>query len=255
MIQPKVLVACPTYKGKDYCIDEWMNLIKNLAYTNYDIFIVDNTADKGEHAKWMSETYGIEVQHHYHQNCSLNELMCECNEIIRKRVIDEGYDYLMSIESDVFPPRNVIPKLMNHNKLIVSGMYKIGFPSTNGPYPLLQIAVPGGEPDENGNPTLNIRQMHWFEMLQFIDGSVKEIHGCGIGCSLIRKELLQKFSFRTEKDRPTHADSYFYLDIWNAGIRAYVDTSIMCKHKHSDWGKIYKERETEFNKVYKFGKG
>lgn len=250
--QPKVLVACPTYKGKDYCIEEWMELIKNLAYHNYDIFIVDNTNDDGEHAKWIADKFGVETQHHFHSDVPLNELMMECNEIIRKKALENDYDYLMSIESDVFPPSNVIPKLINAGNLITSGIYKIGFPSNNGPYPLLQIVTPGGPKDENGKSTMNIRQMHWYEISQFLDGTVKPIHGCGIGCSLIRKELLEKFPFRIVKGEPVHADSYFYMDLHNAGIQAYVHTGIMCKHKNRDWRLVYEERSEDFDVNFKF---
>jgi len=244
MKQPKVLVACPTYKGKDYCVHEWIAHIKDLKYSNYDIFIVDNTNDKGKHAKWMRDTFGIEVVHHFNKKAHLAQMMSECNEIIRKKVIDEGYDYLMSIESDVFPPKNIIPKLMNHNRLIVSGMYQIGFREHK--FPILQIVEPQGlNPD--GTPHLNIRQMWWSEMLQFIDGTVKPIHGCGIGCTLMRKELLEKFKFRYEKDIPTHADSWLYLDLQNAGVQAYVDTSILCKHLNTDWLKVYEERKKDMD--------
>jgi len=247
MEQPKVLVACPTYEGKDYCVDEWINHIKNLKYNNYNILLVDNTADNGDHAKWLADTYGVEVIHHYRKDISLNGLMAECNEIIRKRVIDEGYDYWMSIESDVFPPKNIIPKLMNHEKPIVSGIYKIGFGDWK--YPLLQVVEKVNE--EEGN----IRQMHWEEILDYIDGELKPIHGCGIGCTLMHKELLKKFGFRVEKDSPTHADSFFYLDLWNEGIAVYVDTSIICRHDNRDWAKTWKERNEELEHKFKFMKG
>jgi len=252
MKQPKVLVACPTYKGKDYCVDEWVDHIKNLKYTNYDILLVDNTADEGEHAKWLSDTYGIEVIHHYRKDTALNQMMAECNEIIRKRVIDEGYDYLMSIESDVFPPKNIIPKLMNHKKLVVSGMYKIGYGRMN--FPLIHIAEPTNVITEDGSGKVEgrIRQLWWDEIMNFVDGEVNQVHGCGIGCALIHNYILKDTSFRVEKGNSTHADSIFYMDLWNKEIPVFLDTSIMCKHKNRDWGKVWKERNEDFDIKYKF---
>ena len=243
MKQPKVLVGCPTYKGKDYCVDEWLNYIKNLKYTNYDILIVDNTADDGTHAKWLTDKYGVEVIHHFKKETSLNALMAECNEILRKRVIDEGYDYLMSIESDVFPPKNIIPRLMNQQHGVVSGMYEIGY--RNWKYPLIQIV----EPKLNTEGRIgNVRQLWWDEILNFIDGETKQVHGCGIGCTLIHVEILKKIKFRVDPENSIHADSFFYMDLWNLfQYPVYVDTSIMCRHDNDDWGKKWKERNKDFD--------
>ena len=105
---PKVLLGCPTYAGKNYCVDEWMESAKNLRYANYDIFIVDNTNDNGENAQWLRDTYGVNVEHNYHSDVPLlGHLMAECQEIVRQRAIDEDYDYLFMLESDVIPPKNM----------------------------------------------------------------------------------------------------------------------------------------------------
>ena len=246
--QPKVLVACPTYDGKNYCIDEWMELIQNLSYTNYDILIVDNTNDKGKNAKWIAERFGVEVIHHFKKKLALNEVMAECNNIIRQRLIDGEYEYLMSIESDVFPPKDIIPRLINHQKLVVSGMYQIGVGEMR--YPLIQVVDFG---DEDGVGV--VRQLHWGELLQFINRGVKRVHGCGIGCALIHHEVLKKYPFRTDPEYSTHADSFFYMDLWNDGLPVYLDTNLMCRHKNTDWETVYKNREKDFKKNFEMKNG
>tara|TARA_Y100000034_G_scaffold122269_1_gene167502 strand:+ start:205 stop:1020 length:816 start_codon:yes stop_codon:yes gene_type:complete len=251
MEQPKVLVACPTYEGKDYCVDEWISHIKDLKYTNYNILLVDNTADNGDHAKWLTDTYGIEVIHHYRKDTALNQMMAECNEIIRKRVIDKGYDYLMSIESDVFPPKNIIPYLINKKLDVISGMYRIGFGKWK--FPLLQITEPTSKiHEETGMIEGKVRQLWWDELLNFVDGEIKQIHACGIGCTLIKRRILDIIEFRTEETSSAHADSYFYMDLWNKNIPVFVDTSILCKHENEDWGKTWEKRNVDFDTKFIF---
>lgn len=177
--------------------------------------------------------------------------MAECNEMIRKKVISEGYDYLMSIESDVFPPKNIIQRFLNQGKLHIAGIYKIGFGKWK--YPLLQIVEKTGE-SKDGFDEGNIRQMHWMEMIPFIDGATKPIHGCGLGCALMHRTILEKFKFRTVKGRSVHADSWWYMDMWNAGVPAFVDTSVICEHRNKDWMKVWDKRNKEFDEKFKFTK-
>ena len=83
---------------------------------------------------------------------------------------------------------------------------------------------------------------------EFIDGSVRRIHGCGIGCALIKREVLEQFKFRIEM-LPTgtpefhyHDDTYFYLDCWNARPQheVWIDTSRKIRHEAQDWHEIAK---------------
>ena len=42
-MQPAILIACPTYQGMKYCINEFIQRLNQLTYPNYDILIVDNS--------------------------------------------------------------------------------------------------------------------------------------------------------------------------------------------------------------------
>ena len=243
MKEPKVLVGCPTYVGKNYCVHDWIEHIKNLDYENYDIFLVDNTNDDGKNAKWLTETFDVNVLHHYDGSCvTIHELMGECNDIIRKRVIDEKYDYYMSIESDVFPPKDVIQRLMKHNQPICNGVYKIGigvdkFPLLQG----VQLSMIKGKQQPHA------QQLSWREANEFLDGTLKTLHGNGIGCSLMRRDLLLEYNLKIDLTMPRiHADSIFYIALWNGKVPVHVDTSVLCRHRNQDWKGVYDERDKEF---------
>lgn len=242
-IIPKVLVGCPTYEGKNYCVHKWMDAIKNLNYVNYDILIVDNTNDGGKNAQWLRDTFGVEVIHHYNPDVpELKYLMAECQQILRERVIAGGYDYFMSIESDVIPPhKNIIQTLINHDKWVVSAMYEIG-PKGYSFLLLQHLKRINVEGVEQYAPAQMTHQM----IGNFLDGTVKQIHACGLGCTLIHRAIFDYISFRIDPRSKVHADSVFYQDLHNLNIPAFVDTSLICRHLRGDWEEVTKVRAKEF---------
>jgi len=243
MKQPKVLLGCPTYAGKNYCVERWMERAKNLNYTNYDILIVDNTDDGGKNAQWLRDKFGVRVIHHYENKQTLFTLMTTCLNKVRDVVLKEGYEYFFSLEADVIPPENIIPTLMNLQKPIVSAMYRIGPPGWE--FPLLQIMETTKE--GGGKAEAYARQMFWHEMFHYIDGEVKPIFACGIGCTLMHRALLEAVPFREDEKNPfVYADSIFYLDLWNKNIENLVHTGILCKHLNRDWTLVHQERKGEF---------
>ena len=40
---PKILVACPTFDGKIYCLDRWVDAVRKIDYPNYSMLLVDNS--------------------------------------------------------------------------------------------------------------------------------------------------------------------------------------------------------------------
>jgi hypothetical protein len=243
--QPKVLVACPTYDGKNYCIDKWIKQVKELNYSNYDILLVDNTNDGGRNAEWLKKTFDIEVIHHFDDSYpNIKYLMAQCNEIIRKRVLDEGYDYLFSLEADVMLRNpNIIAKFINHNVPIISGVYDIG--PLGYSYPLVQQLY-----QDVKTKSQYPRQLFWEELYEHMGGKVMQVYACGIGCVLIDKLVLERIEFRvTEHKSSVHADSIFYMDTNNMGIETYQDTTEYCRHlRTKTWDEVYNERNKEFEK-------
>ena len=44
-VLPKILIGIPTYEGKNYCLDAFMNNVNNFTYpkSNIEIFVADNS--------------------------------------------------------------------------------------------------------------------------------------------------------------------------------------------------------------------
>ena len=69
--------------------------------------------------------------------------------------------------------------------------------------------------------------------IDFVNGELKNVYSCGLGCVLIHRSILKKIPFRYEEGSPVHPDSFYYGDLNMAGKKVFVDTSILCEHKNT----------------------
>jgi hypothetical protein len=115
--RPKVLVACPTYSGKAYCTQEWIDTVTSLTYPAYDVLMVDNSPDDRFAESWINQ---IPIIHIETDQCSdglgwLNRI-CRSMEEIQRRFLAGDYRWWMNLEADVIPPPNVIETLMRYGQ-------------------------------------------------------------------------------------------------------------------------------------------
>lgn len=142
--------------------------------------------------------------------------------------LQRGADAVFMLDSDVIPPRDTIPRLLAHNKPIVSGMYCRRSPPWS---------VPVAQKD-----------YRWFTEFQM--GGTYPVHLVGSGCLLLRSEFLidmaQRFPldarrgkiwFDWRSDMPnlpvgeaTSEDFSMCIAARKHGYEVLLDTSIRCKH-------------------------
>jgi cellulose synthase/poly-beta-1,6-N-acetylglucosamine synthase-like glycosyltransferase len=224
----KILVACPTADVKDYCFNEWVDNVKSFTYPNYDVYVCDNSVERQYYADKKKE---LETEDEFFRMGRVNPLiypdfkyaLAKSHDNCRTMALKGDYDYLLHLESDVFPPVNVIERLLDARKKVVGAMYHIelGEKSTL----MIQHLEEFGEAKRE---TYNLGETD----LDFVDGSVKKVFSCGLGCVLIHKSVLKEVPFRYEEGAPVHPDSFFFADLDMKDISAYVDTSIYCEHKN-----------------------
>jgi hypothetical protein len=60
MYVPKVLIATPTYEGKNYCLEQFIDNVKKFSYpqSRMDFMIFDNSAEP-KNAKMINTKYFI----------------------------------------------------------------------------------------------------------------------------------------------------------------------------------------------------
>ena len=225
---PKVLVAIPTYEGKDYIFHENFKCIKALQYPNWDYIYIDNSPTMDYYLKLRRR--GAKVAH-VPRGSNSRQALCNSQNYARKKCLDEGYDFLMFIESDLLPPPESIQRLVNHDQRIVGAVYYIGH----------EVKVPCiffKYFDETKN-SYATRLISLKEVPTFLFKGLQKVHGMGLGCTLIRRDLVERFPFwHDERFDNKHSDVYFYMELENTGISVAADSDFIVPHFPSKWEQV-----------------
>lgn len=230
MALPKILIACPTSEKKDYCFIEWISHVKQIDYPKYkmDVLMVDNSRERG-YEKYLS---GFDVITRYinPKNRNTIEFICDSHNAIRDYFLYNEYDYLLHLESDVMVNTQTLRTLLFH--------------SQQNDLPVVSASYFHGE-DVNTAMLMHRLETHGFDFkigmpIRFKEGMTMcgkflPIYGCGLGCVLIRKDVMDQLRFRFDKNQYIHPDSFFYEDLYKKRIPAYIDTSLILKHKSQNW--------------------
>ena len=239
----KVLICCPTADVKNYCFREWIKNVMNFSYPNFQIRLFDNSSDKGANAvrlnKYVEEHYGdvgIDKKFYCQNSLIINASkevdnlpkMTMSHNDCRTYAMKHGYEYILHLESDVFPQTNIIETLMVHKKQVVGAVYYRGFGINRSA--MLQKFVSLAY---NSGKTLNFTA---DEDVYFLDGSLKQTAHAGLGCVLIHTNVFKKIKFRYVKDKMMHPDSYFAEDTNLHKIKIFADTSCIASHDNEGWG-------------------
>ena len=223
---PKVLVAIPTYEGKDYVFKENFQAIKNLDYPNYSYIYIDNSAGSSYLSTLRRRgAKAVRVP----RGGNSRQALCNAQNYARKKCLDEGYDFLMFIESDLVPTPDAITRLMSYGERVVGATYYIGH----------EIKVPCIFFTMNKQGVLGTRLIHPKEVPEFLNTGLRKVHGMGLGCTLIRRDVVEKYVYwHDERFDNKHSDVYFYMQLWNDLVPVFVDTNYIIPHYPSKWENV-----------------
>jgi len=218
---PKVLVFTVTYDKKDYCFDEFVKQFP-LDYPNFEHVWIDNTNDGGVYAEKL-KSRGLNVIHTKRGN-NAREALARCQNIARKLVLKGDYDYALSIESDMLNiPKDIIQHLIGMAKDIVGCYYTIGDDKVRKP--CITVA------DEKPNGLIGTRVITQDEGLEMLKtNGLHSVNSCGLGCTLIKREVLENVMFMYYPHLKPFSDVFFANDAWKSGFKIYVDCSVYLNH-------------------------
>jgi cellulose synthase/poly-beta-1,6-N-acetylglucosamine synthase-like glycosyltransferase len=238
----KVLVSCPTAGVKNYCFQDWIENVMSFTYPNFDIRLYDNTDDNGVNANYLNKfveyLYGNTngkfkaenslVKNNFKSD-SIIAKMCVSHNDCRTYALDNDYDFLLHLESDVFPPKDVIERLIFHQKNIVGGLYYID----EGRY---RMAMVMERLELSPNNITTFQSAFYGGEIRLFDGNIHQVAQIGLGCVLISKKAMQRLPFRFIPNRNFHPDTYFSEDCDMQNIPIHLDSSIVCRHENKTWG-------------------
>jgi len=240
---PKILIGVPTYDAKNYCLDAFVHNLKNLDYpkNKIEIYFADNSKDN-KNALMINKKYGIKCFWKDYGNCTLFEKLANTHNQLRRYFLDSDCDYMLHLESDIFPPKNVLQELLWCRKPIVNALYQVFDASWR------QLCI---KLNDQHNPhhkefvfhTGVENFHHWW-----IEGKLQKCFIAGIGCCLMKKKVMEKFAFRHDETLMENfpPDTYFAEDLRLAGVQNWVHTGLLCFHwNREDWGRHFQLIEYE----------
>jgi hypothetical protein len=238
MSQPKVLLAFPTSNKKNYCINEFIKQLINITYP-VDILVIDNSRKLNDESAKFIPLRGIIKGSYfdairYVKEDRIENIIRDCHNQIRDKVLKHNYDFLFSLESDIFTAPNIVEHLLSFKKHVVGLGYFIGQQLNS--YHICH------ETESLGHYNIH-SPMTPGQSFVFSDGKLKKCNQLGLGCLLVHRSVLEKIEFRIdEKDgNLKFDDQYFHEDCQKLGIPVYVDTMNMAYHWNQNWKKIVKE--------------
>jgi hypothetical protein len=224
---PKILIAAPQADVKNYCFEEWLRNIRHFSYpqSHIDIFLADNshTTDNLDYIRSM----GVKGVHIAKKGRGIIEVMAECHQACLDYAKENEYDYLLHLETDIFPDHNILEELMTYDKPIVCGLYSI----FDGAYrePMLRLI------EKNNAGYVRAYGIAGSTSL-YIDGNLLKVYSGALGCTLIKSEVFDKIKFRHDSTQHQFPDTWFAQDLYQQNIPIYVSTKSQCKHINKSWG-------------------
>ncbi|MBN1792792.1 hypothetical protein JW826_03865 [Candidatus Woesearchaeota archaeon] len=228
----KILIGCPTHKIYKPLLAEYLDCAKKLERPGFeiDVVLVDNSEDD-EYLETIKASGITALKGPWSE--SAKERIVLSREMLRQRCLDAGYDYFFSLEQDVMVKPDTLKRLLGHDMPIVSAYYGDNTP----------LVVKDSQTGKTRQVILNIPLIY----LQTRPGYIKranahevlhkgliEIGAAGIGCMLIRRDVLEKVPFRLNPGKGFD-DVLFCKEAKAAGYKICVDSDVILEHRHRDW--------------------
>lgn len=225
---PLVIVAAPQSNLKNYCFEDWSKNVNNFTYDNYKVFLADNSKNK-ENVNYI-KTKGFDAKHiKSKKNEALLSVINRSHQACADYVLENGAEWLLHLETDVFPDVDVIQRLLAHNRKIIGANYDIhdGLRRKS----MVQVM------EEYGRHVKAYRVVPFIEDNEaiFFTGGVKKVYHVGLGCVLIHRSILEQVPFRVDLNHNYHTDTWFANDCWLKKLSIFSDTETHCIHRNSTW--------------------
>ena len=175
----KILIGTPIHQIKDYCMEKWLENVSKLEYSA-DLMMVDNSPDLTylDKVRGYCDKFNIKnyVLEHIEvsQENGVDERVNRAREVIRKYFLSKDYDAWFTWECDQLIPLDALDKLI---ELMNAGNFMM------------------------------VNHNSWARERPFDTNT-------DFGCSLIKRECLEKYSFLLEYGKVNDSNA---PDCWHGG--------------------------------------
>lgn len=152
--------------------------------------------------------------------------------------LNQGYQWLFQIDSDVLAPKNCIPQLMSHRLPIVSGLYHQRFPTWTGMVGEYMPCMFNEVRDAQGN-------LGKQPISDYKPGSLVEASFVPGGCLLVHRSVFERmtqagikrfFEWTLQVDSVPPGTGFsedfsFCAKARALGFKCFVDSSVLCTHE------------------------
>lgn len=105
----KILVACPIGLPTEHSLEKWIENVRSFTYTNFEVLVVDGSANEDLYNRWKDK---VKIIHINTEGIPRARQIHMCFEMIRKEFLKGDCQRLATIESDVYPPKDVLEKMV-----------------------------------------------------------------------------------------------------------------------------------------------
>ncbi len=232
MKEPKVLVAAPTWEGHKYILPKYLDRVKNLSYSNYSVLLVNNGKSK-TFTKWLIRK-GIKViKIHYKENI-FERITNARNAIINYVLQHKDIKYLLSLDTDVIPPKDIIERLLKHKKDLVGALIHAGFEKK------VPCILKDGYLMRKGKKGLSFYS--WEEVREMKKKKIlHRVYATSVSCLLIHRKVFEAgVRFRYTPYFHVGEDIWFFNECNEKGFKFYVDLSKRIPHFNKSKKRWYK---------------
>ena len=187
-----VLIGCPTYKGLQNCLDEYLDAYKAFEWPRRSLMLVDNTNDGGEYARSIRakvESVPRGSLKRIEPSEDWEDTFYRAWNVILTHALWNGYTWVLSLEQDVICPPLTVDTLLN-----TAGYIKAPFVTHTYPY-------------HNGKPG-------FYQ---------------GLGCTLMKTELLDGALNYAYKRMPTVEGAIY--DVAKRNTHAVLHQLLPIEHR------------------------
>ena len=232
----KILIATPTSSRYRYCIHEWLervqDIINHTPQHTIHYLLVDNSKEGDFFNEFKLQGINIIKAPRFE---NIRQTISHSRNLIRQKILDENYDYFFSLEQDVMPDKDILEKLLNSNKKIISAYYA-------------KPVLVGLKDKETGIvknaylefalvwlPTSESNRIRRALPQQVKDKGIIKVGGFGVGCLLINREVLEKIKFKFDENKKSFDDLLFCQDAEDNDYELFLYSDVHVRHLHVDW--------------------